>query len=312
MQSTWENQRSTTYPGWLYSGGRLRLLGMGGSLNAALAAAPRMRRDGIPVTAELASDHYRGNLADIGAAETLVLISTSGESIELVELAERLRTAGFPRTIALVGSADTPLAALCSHTIELGIIDEQPIDSFVATVAALRRLGAAFGGRPLPDLSRDLEAIDRAILAGRAFAWGSPAPLADLLGRGSLLGVARQSALLLREISRVPACSWDPNDFRHGPMESIREEQLTVLFADSSSAMGEVDRRLARDLRSIPQRSLVVGGSEDPDLRVDDANALPGVPQLAAMIPGIYAWGSRNAVEAGTFRYTRVTITEDV
>lgn len=310
--STWEAQRDARYPGWLYSGGALRLLGMGGSFNAALAAAPDLRREGVPVAVDLASEHYRGDLSGIGAAETLVLISTSGESVELIDLAERLRAGGFRRTIALVGSAETPLAGLCSHVIELGIVDEQPIDSFVATVAALRRLGAAFSGRPLPDISADLEALEGAIGAGRTAEWGMPAPMVDLLGRGVLLGVARQAALLFREISRLPACSWEPNDFRHGPMESIREDQLTVLFADASPSTGDVDRRIARDLRAIPQRSLVVGGSNDADLLVRDAAVLSGVPQLAAMIPGIYAWGGQQGIEAGTFRYTRVTITEDV
>lgn len=311
--STWEAQRATAYPGWAYSGGGLRFFGMGGSFNAALAAAGAMRGEGVEVRAEVASELYRTALCSVGPAETLVLISTSGESVELVELAERLRTTGFRRTIALVASADSPLAGLCEHVIELGIVDEQPIDSFVATVAALRRLGFALQGRPLPDISADLDAIAGAIVSGREHVWGEPAPFIDLLGRGHLHGVARQGNLLFREISRIPAAAWDPNDFRHGPMESILGEQLTILLCSDADRLSDVDARIARDLRAIPNRPLILSPSSTVGgLVVAEAPVLSGVPQLAALIPGIYAWGEQRGVEAGSFRYTRVTIADDL
>lgn len=316
--TTWRAQRDTSYPGWLYSGGALRVFGMGGSYNAAVTAADRMRADGVDVRAELASEHYRSPLDRIGPADTAILVSTSGESIELVELAERLRTSGFRRTIALVGEPGTPLAAATEHEILLGIEDENPIDSFIATVIALVRIGAAVRGTTLPDVTADAEAVAAAVEAGRRFASGAPAPIADVLGRGHLLGVAQQVTLLLREISRVPATSWDPNNFRHGPMESIQPEQLTILLRSALPMTHAVDLALARDLRLIPQRTLVLGtDTAGPDAAPDEivvppAPVLAGVPELAALIPLIYSWGEQAGVEAGTFRYTRVTITADV
>lgn len=319
----WRAQSATTYPGWLYSGGALRVFGMGGSYNAALTAADRLRRDGVDVRAELASEYYRTSLDAIGPADTIVLISTSGESIELIELAERLRAAGHLRTIALVGEPGTPLAAATGHEILLGLEDENPIDSFIATVIALVRMGAAVRGVALPEISADADAVERAVEAGRTFAEGAPASSVDVLGRGHLLGVAQQVALLLREISRVPATSWDPNNFRHGPMESIQADQLTILLRSAEPETRAVDLALARDLRVIPQRSLIVGSDASvdvmaeasarpaDDLAVPAAPILPGVPELAVLIPLIYSWGEQIGVEAGEFRYTRVTITAD-
>jgi glucosamine--fructose-6-phosphate aminotransferase (isomerizing) len=319
----WRAQAATTYPGWLYSGGALRVFGMGGSFNAALTAADRLRRAGVDVRVELASEYYRTSLSGIGPADTIVLISTSGESIELVELAERLRAEGFTRTLALVGEPGTPLAAAAAHEILLGLEDENPIDSFIATVIALVRMGAAIRGTALPEIQADVDAVERAVEAGRRFAEGNPAPSVDVLGRGHLLGVAQQVSLLLREISRVPATSWEPNTFRHGPMESIQADQLTILLRSAMPETRAVDLALARDLRMIPQRALIVGSdaavegdaesSAHPadDLAVPGAPTLPGVPELAALIPLIYSWGEQAGVEPGEFRYTRVTITAD-
>jgi glucosamine--fructose-6-phosphate aminotransferase (isomerizing) len=319
--TTWRAQDQTDYPGWLYSGGAVRVFGMGGSYNAALAAAASIRRDGVDLRVELASEYYRSSLDRIGPADTIVLVSTSGESIELVELADRLRAGGFRRTIALVGEPGSPLAGLTEHEILLGIQDENPIDSFIATVIALVRLSAALRGATLPDVWADADAVERAVGAGRRFAAGAPATSVDVLGRGHVLGVAHQVALLLREIARVPATGWDPNNFRHGPMESIQADQLTVLLRSTEAETRAVDLALAHDLRLIPQRSLIIGVEEaseaglamgpGDDLVVPAAPVLAGIPELAALIPLIYSWGDQAGVEAGTFRYTRVTITAD-
>jgi glutamine---fructose-6-phosphate transaminase (isomerizing) len=324
--TTWQAQASTEYPGWLYSGGALRVFGMGGSYNAALTAADSLRRGGVDIRVELASKYYRSSLDGIGPADTVVLVSTSGESIELVELAQRLRAAGFTRTIAMVGEAASTLATVAAHQILLGLEQENPIDSFVATVIALVRMGAAVRGSLLPEVCADVDAVDRAVDAGQLLAQGTPAPCVDVLGRGHLLGVAQQIALLLREISRVPSASWDPNNFRHGPMESIQPDQLTILLRSAVPDTRGIDLALARDLRVIPHRSLVLGieGSDEvpaptgsshraatDDLVVPKAPTLAGVPELAALIPLIYGWGEQAGVEPGIFRYTRVTITGD-
>lgn len=312
--STWDGQAGSTYPGWLYSGGALRVFGMGGSYNAALTAADGLRQSGVDVRVELASHYYRGPLAAVGPADTALLVSTSGESIELVELAERLRAAGHRRTIALVQDEDSPLARAVQHVIPLAITDENPIDSFIATVAALVRLGAAVRGEALPSVDDDAAAVADAVIAGLRAAEAAPvASVVDVLGRGHLLGVAHQAALLLREISRVPASAWEPNNFRHGPMESLRDDQLTVLVRSTQTQTRPVDLALARDLRAIPGRTLVLSAEDDPadDVSVRPAAVLTGVPELAGLLPLIYRWGGQADVEPGVFRYTRVTITAD-
>lgn len=317
VRTTWQGQAGTTYPGWLYSGGALRVFGMGGSHNAAVAATSRLRREGVDARAELASEYHRASLDRIGPADTAVLISTSGESVELIELAERMRAAGLHRTIAVVGESATPLAALTSHEILLGLEHPSPIDSYIATVMALVRMGAATRGAPLPDIAADADAVERAVASGRRLIAGVPASSVDVLGRGHLLGVAQQVTLLLREISRVPSTSWDPNNFRHGPMESIQPDQLTILLRGPGDVSRAADQALARDLRTIPQRSLILGneavtGGETPDdLTVPPSPSLAGVSELAALIPLIYQWGEHAGVEPGVFRYTRVTITAE-
>jgi len=317
--STWNGQARTTYPGWLYSGGALRVFGMGGSYNAALTAAESLRLAGVDVRVELASHYYRGPLAAVGPADTAILVSTSGESIELVELAERLRAAGHRRTIALVQEEDSPLAQAVQHVIPLAIADENPIDSFIATVAALVRLGAAVRGETLPAVDDDAAAIAQAVADGQSAAQAPVAPLVDVLGRGHLLGVAQQATLLLREISRVPASAWEPNNFRHGPMESIQDDQLTIVLRSTDARTRPADLALARDLRAIPGRTLVLSseaGATDPADPADDVSVrpsvvLPGVSELAGLLPLIYGWGAQADVEPGVFRYTRVTITAD-
>lgn len=310
--STWETQSRTVYPGWIYSGGPFRLFGMGGSFNAATTSAGAMRLAGLDVTVHLASEHRRADLSLWGSAETQVLVSASGESAEMIELAEHLQQRGFTRTVAMVNSAAAPLARLCRHVIELGIVDEQPIDTFIATVMALRRLDHAVRGVPVPDISADAGAIERASQSAAGLDWGKPPSHVDLLGQRSLNGVAAQGALLFREIARIPAASWDSSNFKHGPIESIHPDQLTVLLASDDAESRDIDEALALDISSIPGRSLVVGSAATDDcLTCDSVDFLTGTPQLAALIPGIYAWGKINKVPPGELRYTQATMTRN-
>src|SRR5437764_14804913 len=117
---------------------------------------------GIPVAAmapNIATVYCRPLRLD---GQLFLAISQSGRSDDLVETAAMARTAGAV-TAAVVNARESPLAAACEFVLPIVAGPELSVaatKSFVATLAALLRLVAAWSGaRRLPD------AIDR--LPGR-------------------------------------------------------------------------------------------------------------------------------------------------
>jgi glucosamine--fructose-6-phosphate aminotransferase (isomerizing) len=185
---------------------------------------------------------------DLGQAATrqpVVIISRSGSTSEAISVAERMRSAGLP-TVAVTCRAGSPLAALADVTLVSPLGDEAAIvmtRSFASMLAMLLDVVAIIGndGRLAADLAR---------LRGR---WGEAAAAAAvgrrlgatdwsrivILGGGPAFGIAAEWGLKLTETSQVPTSSYEPLEFRHGPISVCESGMLVVGLVGGAGASEE-------------------------------------------------------------------------
>ncbi|MEI8332308.1 MAG: SIS domain-containing protein [Chloroflexota bacterium] len=173
------------------SPGPIVLTGMGGSLDACHAAATALAAAGIMATVRGASELVHFGLPALAQGGILVVVSQSGESAEIVRLAEAVRhTTGRPIVVAVANGADNPLVRLA-------------------------------------DIPIDTRAGEELAPSTKSFA----ACLVSLSGIVRALAGAKMGALLLAEAVGLAAASHETGDFRHGPLELAGPGLAVALLA---------------------------------------------------------------------------------
>jgi glutamine---fructose-6-phosphate transaminase (isomerizing) len=239
----------------------------GSSAHAATFAKHQIElRLGIPVAAmapNIATVYRRALRLD---GQLFLAISQSGRSDDLVETAAMARDAGA-LTAAFVNTSESPLAAACEFVLQIGAGPELSVaatKSFVATLAALLRLVAAWSGdERLPDaIGRLPERLTNATDLDWCAALG---PLADAdsliaIGRGPTLAIAREAALKLKEIANRHAEAFSGAEFLHGPVALV-EPCYPILMFMPGDAAAEGLWQLAADLTG-KGAALFIAGQE--------------------------------------------------
>ncbi|WP_374009150.1 SIS domain-containing protein [Leifsonia sp. LS-T14] len=292
---------------------RVRIAAMGGSYNASLAAVERFLERGIDARAELASHVVHSSAATIADDELVILISYSGTSVETIRAAQALKDRGV-RTLCITNAPDSELAGLCDATVDQGLteVTHTPFGPWTATYLTLFRVAAAAAGEDgLPSAELGAAAAAALAAADGILALQPTAPAyAEFFGRGALAATAVQATLIVREIARVPAAAWDSSTYRHGPIEGISSEQLSLVFAAREGRAAELDASFARALRDITGRVVVVG-PDDASVAIPVADEY--LPLVSLIVPSVlaYAWGEQAGIPAGEFRYTSHSITDE-
>jgi fructoselysine-6-P-deglycase FrlB-like protein len=211
-------------------------VGIGASLAAACAPVWVLRERGVHSWRLAAGDHP---LPFPASRHPFFGVSQSGRSAETLAVLESIDPG---RRRAVVNVVPSPIANVAGAVLDLGSIPDSYASTigFTATVAALgmladawnggvvdagwSRLGAVFAAaeRDLGDRVRDLAPL---------FA---EAGSADFVGAAPSLGSAEASALLLREVARVPSTGLSTRQYLHGAMESAGGESVHVVFGDAA------------------------------------------------------------------------------
>lgn len=149
--------------------------------------------------------------------ETVLVLSRSGTTSDLINVAKTLRSAH--RVIGLVGTRDTPLVDVCHDVIDLSYADEQAVvqTRFATTAFTLLRatvtpLGDALVAQADEALQRPLPAL-------------TPKHVV-FLGTGFSLGLAREAALKCIEASGRWAEAYATNEYLHGPISAAGPDTL--------------------------------------------------------------------------------------
>lgn len=166
--------------------------------------------------------------------DAVVLITRSGTTTEVLELARRLR--GITRTVGVIGDVSSPLVDLVDDVVPLPFADERSVVQTRFATTALSYLRASLGA----DLTRSIADAERA-LREEPPAAAIDAEQLTFIGTGWSVGLAHEAALKLREASQSWTESYPSMEYRHGPLAIAGPGRLTWAF-------GEVPAGLAADV----------------------------------------------------------------
>jgi fructoselysine-6-P-deglycase FrlB-like protein len=211
-------------------GQRVAIIGCGTSFFMAQSFAVLRERSGHGETdAFPASEFPAGRSYD-----TLVALTRSGTTTEVLRLLGTLRNSAGPRTVAITADPDAPVVDLADDRVVLNFADEKSIvqTRFATTSLALWRAW----------LGDDLTAV---VEQGRS-ALTDPLPPRTLdssqftfLGSGMSVGIANEAALKLREASRSWTESYPAMEFRHGPISVVERASTVWVFGSPPSGLLE-------------------------------------------------------------------------
>jgi glucosamine--fructose-6-phosphate aminotransferase (isomerizing) len=300
------------------SASRIVVTGMGASLFAAMPFANSLEGQGMDVRIVEASEllHYQ---AELCGNALVVLVSRSGESIEILKLLPRLRELNAV-TIGVTNEPGSTLAKSADTTVIVNSRNDDmvAVQTYTGTVLAFLILAGTVHGQPVHRMRLDGEAVVRscADLVTRFldgdFGWRDffeGTRVVHVLGRGPSVASAHEGALLFNETAKLPSVAATPGSFRHGPVEIVDQNFRAIVFATQDRTR-ELDLGFASDLSRMGAMVNVVGpGGTWPIQRIASM-FLPILEIVPLQVAALRAAELRG-VRAGQFRYvSKVTASE--
>lgn len=298
------------------------LTGIGSSLHALYPLKLRLARAGRAALMVETGELVHALSAILDGDTLIVAVSQSGRSVEMMQLLELIgKQTKRPFLVGVTNSIDSPLATRSDTVVPLAAGPEYSVSckTYLSTLVALEWLGGALCRDDLGPIIAELEqaaplvqdylANWRAHVTQLASEFGQLRHL-FLLGRGVSLAAVGTGALIIKESTRFHAEGMSCPAFRHGPLEMVTPGLYALVFS-GDPATEELNKTLARDIRSAGGRAAIVG--EDAEL---SAFHLPSAParlrSILEMLPvqmltlAIAALAGR---EPGRFeRATKITV----
>lgn len=271
------------------------LTGMGGSYFSAYGSWQRLAaRLPVPVSLWDSSELIQQAPGLIRGDTLVIAISQSGESVELRRLTEgSVRPYGV---ITITNGARNTLSAWadCAVATEAGKEDAVSTKTYVAGFIALLAVEQAILGST--DLTTEMIAAlaDTAAAHLERFERGAEAAMAFLgpkspftyIARGASFSSAGMAALMTVEATKLDSTALTGGQFRHGPLELVREGFRAILFL-GHGAERDLNEVTALDIARLGGRCLVLAASPPASLRRDGIEILE-LPDLApALLPAV-------------------------
>jgi glucosamine--fructose-6-phosphate aminotransferase (isomerizing) len=230
--------------------GPVILLGMGASFCASFSGSVFLEAHGKSAFSVDAGEwlHYSTSTWDDAALS--VLLTTSGESAELVELIKKRGN----RPLALIcnnpastcwGLAENRLPILAGP--EYGNATKTYTNAAAASIILASEILSLPWEKHAEQVVEALSAcLDRIFaMRGKLEAFCRGAANTEIIGRGPAFGAAIMSALCIREMTGHRAAPHTGAGFRHGPILDLDATHLAIIFALGRTA--ELGVKLARD-----------------------------------------------------------------
>jgi glucosamine--fructose-6-phosphate aminotransferase (isomerizing) len=240
---------------------------------------------GIPIVAlpcgVVARERFRWRPGD-----AVLAVSSSGEFRDVVEIARR--SAGN-QCIAITASADSPLAAASDAVVVQHVASQRAVTHTQALAGAYacglsvwaaltrdRGLAALVAGAPA--------AAARAVADAETWAPGALRPLgapaaAIVVGGGTAWAAALELALMLKEISRIPAEGVETREGATSAMFGLDRGHLMVSLDPDDDPLGDEAVRLCAEAGATTLR---LPGPARADARLAPITTLPAAAALSA------------------------------
>ncbi|QBR72623.1 glutamine--fructose-6-phosphate aminotransferase [Beijerinckiaceae bacterium] len=244
-------------------------------------------RLGIPVSATAPSivTSFKRTLALRGGL--FIVVSQSGRSPDLIAATADARSSGA-LTVALINDAESPVARAAEFSLPIGAGPEISIaatKSVIASMAAAALLIAELGGDK--NLASAVARLPERLSKALALDWRecaddlAKARAVFVAARGFGLAPAREIALKMAEILRLPALSYSAAELMHGPRAAIAHDTpvLVLRLADQTASMIDT---LVATLRTSGQAVHLCGGPASSLPWIGDDHAVTDAITLLA------------------------------
>lgn len=217
-----------------------------------------------------------------------IVISQSGRSPDLVAATKSARESGA-RTVAIVNAVSSPVADAAEFVVPIEAGLEHSVAATKTVIGSM-----AAGAELVAELADDValrSALDRLperLHRATMLDWSElSADLADasavfVASRGLGLSSAREIALKLGEILRLPALGFSAAELQHGPRAALSAKTPVIMMRLMDETAATVDR-LARELRENKIALYLCGGPHStlPWLGDDD----PAGDAITMLVP---------------------------
>ena len=251
---------------------RVIVTGMGGSLHGAYPAFLDLsRRLPLPVLLWDASELSQQVPGVVTPKSLVIAISQSGESGEIKRLTEM--AARPAQVLAITNGRDNTLA----RWSDIGIATEAGPEltastkTYTAGLAALYLAVAHLSGegssaaadvaKTASDAAQLLKCMADQTAEAAAFL-GHDAPLV-FIGRGPSFASAAMAALLTEEAAKLTCQALTGGQFRHGPLELVREGFRAVVYLGEGPARS-LSQQIAQQIAALGGRCLTIGSGTGP------------------------------------------------
>ena len=259
--------------------------GMGSSLHAAYPAQAWLTAMGYRAIVWEAAELLHHHLKVLSPDTLLVVVSQSGETVEVTRLLEVLPKKINVVAVTNVEGSHLARAGKLLLPMMAGVQAAVSTKTYTCAVAVLMYLAFAIAGELNRPLSQTLlHAVDaqEKILDRRddlmlpTLEFFNHPPYVALLSRGADMASAFQGSLMLKEVARLAAEPITAAQFRHGPIEIVHPSHCYIIFARHSEPGAAAPRtrkpatlllKLADDIRSHKGRVLLIS-----DRVVDNVN----------------------------------------
>ncbi|KPL12829.1 MAG: hypothetical protein AMS26_16175 [Bacteroides sp. SM23_62] len=242
------------------------LTGMGSSFFTSYLASCLLNAYGIRASAVNASEllHYHYSL--IRENTLLVCVSQSGESYEVVELLQKLPD-DIP-CLAVTNEASSTLAEMGGEVLlsKAGHEEMTSTKSYVS-IALVKlifswALAGKWPGTKKAEIRQLIHHIDELLASHQTWMPGINRFLGEydyieMIGRGPSYASVLQGALMFKEAVRNPAGGSLGGEFRHGPMEMVREGFRAVVFAPRGNTFDQ-SLKMAKDIAYFNGRVMII------------------------------------------------------
>lgn len=240
--------------------------GMGSSYFVSYAAACLFNNLGLHSFALNSSELLYYNMSLITEKTLLVCISQSGESIEIVKLLDTL-----PANICCIGitnEEESFLSSRASHILfsKAGREEMTSTKTFTSITMLTYILGWYLAGQWEGKKQSGTEQMVKYFgsflsdCSKRNDEWTAffgDIQFMQFIGRGPSFSSVCQSELMFKEAAKIAAAGTLGGEFRHGPMEMVREGFMSVLFASEGPTYNQ-SIKMASDIVKYNGRVLLI------------------------------------------------------
>ena len=247
---------------------------IGASLNAGLAIQATFNEAGIPT--HLCDSSEFLHFTNIPENAVVILLSRSGQSVEVVKAVSKCRDAGA-KIISITNSAESALGQksdVCLLT-QVDFDHSISVNTYTSIILTGQLLASAFNAsfsktelskslkqsfnRVIPEIPKWKEIIDQSDWLHKDYS-------SYFLARGANLASAFESMLIWQEGAKQPASAMTTGAFRHGPQEVLINRINIGIWIDQEIAR-ENDFKLINDMHDLGVKILTIGNNLPANLK---------------------------------------------